>query len=107
VAQLVGFIESREPQLIMYGFYIDEVEARMTVVAVHPDSESLERHMEVGGGEFRKLAHLVRLTAIECYGQPSERALEQMHQKAAALGEGGAVVFIKQFAGFAHLQSVA
>jgi hypothetical protein len=90
----------------MYGFYIDEVESRMTVVAVHPDSGSLERHMEVGGGEFRKLAHLVTLTGIECYGEPSERALGQMRQKAAAMGEGGAVVFIKRFAGFARLASM-
>jgi hypothetical protein len=62
--------------------------------------------MEVGGGEFRKLAHLVTLTAIECYGQPSERALGQMRQKAAALGDEGAVVFINRFAGFAHLASM-
>ena len=106
VQRLVDFIEAREPQLITYGFYIDEDAARMTVVAVHPDSESLERHMEIGGGEFRKLAHLVTLTAIECYGRPSERALEQLRDKAAALGDGGAVVSIERSAGFAHLAPV-
>ena len=106
VQRLVDFIDAREPQLITYGFYIDEHAARMTVVAVHPDSESLERHMEIGGREFRKLAHLVSLTAIECYGRPSERALEQLREKAAALGGGGAVVSIERFAGFAHLAAV-
>ena len=78
----------------------------MTVVAVDPDSESLERHMEIGSGEFRKLAHLVTLTAIECYGRPSDRALQQLREKAAALGDGGAVVSIERFAGFAHLAAV-
>jgi hypothetical protein len=106
VQRLVDFIDAREPQLITYGFYIDEGAARMTVVAVHPDSESLERHMEIGSGEFRKLAHMVTLTAIECYGRPSERALEQLRDKAAALGDGGAVVSIERFAGFAHLAAV-
>lgn len=106
VQRLVEFIDAREPQLISYGFYIDEDAARMTVVAVHPDSESLERHMEIGSAEFRKLAHLVTLTAIECYGRPSERALEQLREKAAALGDGGAVVSIERFAGFAHLTAV-
>jgi hypothetical protein len=106
VQRLVGFIDAREPQLIAYGFYIDEEAARMTVVAVHPDSASLERHIEIGGGEFRKLAHLITLTAIECYGRPSERALEQLREKAAALGDGGAVVSIERFAGFAHLAAV-
>ena len=92
--------------MITYGFYIDEEAARMTVVAVHPDSESLERHMEIGGGEFRKLAHLVTLTGIECYGRPSERALDQLRQKAAALGDAGAVVSVERFAGFTHVAAV-
>jgi hypothetical protein len=102
VQRLVEFIDAREPQLIAYGFYIDEDAARMTVVAVHPDSASLERHMDIGNEEFRKLAHLVTLTAIECYGRPSDKAVEQLKQKAAALGDGGAVVSIERFAGFTH-----
>jgi hypothetical protein len=106
IRRLVDFIDAREPQLVTYGFYIDEDAAKMTVVAVHPDSASLERHMEIGNAEFRKLAHLLTLTAIECYGRPSDKALEQMQQKAAALGDGGAVVFVERFAGFSHLESV-
>lgn len=106
VQRLVEFIDAHEPRLITYGFYIDEDAARMTVVAVHPDSESLERHMEIGGGEFRKLAHLVTLTAIECYGRPSERALDQLRQKAAALGDAGAVVSVGRVAGFTHVEAV-
>jgi hypothetical protein len=106
VQRLVDFIDASEPQLITYGFYIDEDAASMTVVAVHPDPGSLERHLEIGMGEFRKLAHLVTLTAIECYGRPSERALQQLREKAGALGDGGAVVSIERFAGFARLAAV-
>jgi hypothetical protein len=105
VQRLVEFIETREPQLIAYGFYIDENAGNMIVVAVHPDSASLELHMDVGGPEFRKLGHLLTLTAIECYGRPSERALEMMRDKAAALGDGRMVMSIGRFAGFAHLPS--
>jgi hypothetical protein len=105
IQRLVHLIDAREPQLITYGFYIDEDAARMTVVAVHPDSPSLELHMDIGSAEFRKLAHLLTLTSIECYGRPSERALEQLRRKAAALGDGGTVVSIGRFAGFAHLAS--
>jgi hypothetical protein len=105
VQRLVDFIDAREPQLITYGFYIDEEAATMTVVAVHPDSASLELHMDIGSAEFRKLAHLLTLTGIECYGRPSERALEQLRHKAATLGDGGTVVSIGRFAGFTHLAS--
>ena len=99
IRRLVDFIDSREPQLITYGFYIDEEALNMTVVAVHPDSASLELHMDIGSSEFRKLAHLLTLTAIECYGRPSERALGQLRHKAATLGDGETVVSIGRFAG--------
>jgi hypothetical protein len=105
VRRLVDFIDAREPQLISYGFYIDEAASKMTVVAVHPDSASLELHMGLGSAEFRKLAHLLTLRSIECYGRPSEMALEQLRKKAAMLGEGGTVVSIGRFAGFTHLVS--
>jgi hypothetical protein len=106
VRRLVDFIDAREPQLVTYGFCIDETAEKMTVVAVHPDSASLELHMEIGNRKFRDLAHLLTLTAIECYGRPSERALEQLRHKAAMLGDGGTVVSIGRFAGFTHLASV-
>jgi hypothetical protein len=81
VRRLVNFIDAREPQLITYGFYIDDEAAKMTVVAVHPDSASLELHLDIGAAEFSKLAHLLTLTAIECYGRPSERALVKLRRK--------------------------
>jgi hypothetical protein len=105
VRRLVDLIEVREPRLISYGFYIDDDARKMTVVAVHPDSASLELHLEIGSAEFRKLAHLLTLTAIECYGRPSRRALDQLRSKAAMLGDGGTVVSIGRFAGFAHVTS--
>jgi hypothetical protein len=103
VSKLVDFLAAREPQLIMYGFYIDDAAAKMTVVAVHPDSASLEIHLDVGGPEFRKLAPLLKLKAIECYGRPSAKALDQLQRKAEALGDGGTVVTVGRFAGFDHL----
>jgi len=106
VRRLAEFIDRREPQLITYGFYIDDDTRKMTVVAVHPDPASLELHLDIGGEEFRKLGHLLRLTGIECYGRPSERALEQLQEKAAALGDSGTVVSIGRSAGFARLLPV-
>jgi hypothetical protein len=81
VRQLVEFIDAREPQLITYGFYIDEQAAKMTVVAIHPDPASLELHLDIGSREFSKLAHLLTLTAMECYGRPSDRALNSSGTK--------------------------
>ena len=79
---------------------------KMTVAAVHPDSASLELHMNIGTPEFAKLAHLLTLTKIECYGQPSQKALGTWRTKAATLGDGGTVVVIGRFAGFTHNASI-
>ena len=102
IRRLVDFIDAREPRLLAYGFYIDDETATMTVVAVHSDSASLELHMDVGGAEFRNLAPLLTLTAIECYGRPSPKALERLRSKASALGDAATVLTLGRFAGFAH-----
>jgi hypothetical protein len=99
VRKLVRFIESAEPQLMAYGFYLAEELGQMTVVAIHPDSASLELHLELGRDEFRKLAHLITLREIEIFGSLSPHALEMLRQKASALG-GHSVRVHEQFAGF-------
>ncbi|MGW9631028.1 hypothetical protein ACWGST_10020 [Agromyces sp. NPDC055520] len=101
IRQLVDVIEVREPRLIAYGFHLDEEARRMTVTAVHPDSESLELHLEIGRQEFRKLGELITLTAIEVYGSISDRAGEMLEQKSAMLG-GGSLTVTERFEGFAR-----
>ena len=103
VQALVDFVERREPRLISYGFFIDDEHLRMTVIAIHPDSASLETHMEVAGPEFRKLRELVELTEIEIYGRPSDRALVQLREKARMLGTSERVVVLEREVGFARL----
>lgn len=76
----------------------------LTVVAVHPDSESVEFHMEIGGPEFRKLAGFIDLRLIE-YGEPSSTVLNQLKEKAEMLGEDGRVVVHALRAGFARFRA--
>jgi hypothetical protein len=99
VRRLVDVIEQLEPQLIGYGFHFDEAAGRMTVTAVHPDSASLELHMEIGKEEFRKLSGMLTLTGIEVYGSISDRAREMLEQMAKMLG-GSGVLVTERFAGF-------
>jgi quinol monooxygenase YgiN len=89
---LVEFVESNEPQLIAYNIYFSDDGTRMTVVSVHPDSASLEYHMEVAGPLFRQFVELVALASIHIYGDPSEKVLQQSHEKARLLGRGTVVV---------------
>lgn len=107
VTELVQFIEGREPQLLFYGFYIDADASRMTVVAVHPDAASVEHHMHVGAAAFRRFADLIEMEAIEIYGEPSERMLEQLKQKAEDLGDQGSVRVDRLHAGFTRMAAPA
>lgn len=101
IRRLVGVIEALEPRLIAYGFHLDEAAGRMTVTAVHPDSSSLELHLEVGREEFRNLADMITLTQIEVYGSISDRARDMLDQKARMLG-GRGVSVVERFSGFAR-----
>ena len=98
---LASFVEANVPQLISYGFFLNEDRTRMNVVAVHRDSASLQFHMDTGAAEFRKFAHLIDLVSIDVYGRVSEAVLNRLHQKAHALG--AATVTVHEFyAGFAR-----
>jgi hypothetical protein len=104
VSGLVDFVEAREPQLISYAFYIDDEASTMTVVAIHPDSASLELHLNIGGPEFRKVGEFITLRQIEVFGEPTEAALGQLQEKAVMLGGGGVVVRTAA-AGFSRVAS--
>jgi hypothetical protein len=98
---LNSFVEANVPQLLSYGFFLNEDQTRMSVVAVHRDSASLQFHMDAGAGEFRKFAHLIDLLRIDVYGRVSEAVLQRLHQKARGLGN--ATVAVHEFyAGFSR-----
>jgi hypothetical protein len=101
---LASFVERNVPQLISYAFFLDEEKTRMTVVAVHPDSASLEHHMDVGREEFRKFSALIELQRIEVYGRISDAVLARLHQKAKMLGTATVTVH-DFFAGFTRSAS--
>ena len=92
IKELVDFIDANEPRIIAYNVYFTDDGSRMTVVHVHPDSASLEYHMEVAGPVFRQFVELVTLSSIHIYGDASEKLLKQVHEKAQLLGRGAVVV---------------
>jgi hypothetical protein len=101
MTHLAAFVDDNVPQLISYGFFLDENRTQMTVVAVHPDSASLEFHLDVGSAEFRKFGDLIDLLRIEVYGAVSDAVLERLHRKAEMLGSATVAVHAL-YAGFAR-----
>jgi hypothetical protein len=100
--ELVEFVEANEPRPIAYNVYLNDDGSQMTVAQIHPDSASMEFHMEVAGTEFSKLGGLVTLSRIDIYGKPSDKLLEQMRRKSEMLGEAPLMVHALH-AGFIRL----
>jgi hypothetical protein len=45
LAEHADFVETNEPRLISFNFYLDEATRRVTCVQVHPDADSMAFHM--------------------------------------------------------------
>jgi hypothetical protein len=106
VTNLTEFVRAREPQLLVYGFAIDEALATLRVVAVHPDSASLATHLAIGGPEFRKVGAFIDLQLIDIFGRPSAAVLKQLEQKAAMLGASARVSVHELTSGFERLTAL-
>ena len=104
VAELAEFVEANETGTISYQVFFGDGDRQMTVLQIHPDSESMERHMEVAGPVFAKFADLLALRTIDIYGSPSEKVVEQLRRKAELLGTATVAVHERQ-AGFARFVS--
>jgi hypothetical protein len=98
---LALFVEANMPRVRSYGFFLNEARTTMTVVALHPDSASLELHLDAGTDEFGRFAELIELVRIEVYGRVSRGVLDRLHAKARLLG-GGTVAVHDLHAGFAR-----
>jgi hypothetical protein len=103
VSDLVAFVQGHEPRLVSYGFYIDRDDFKMTVVAVHPDSASLELHLQLGAPAFRTVGRFIDLRLIEVFGTPSETALGMLSEKARMLGRDARIVVYGLEAGFSRV----
>jgi quinol monooxygenase YgiN len=84
--ELVAFVEANEPRSISYNFYFSADGSRVTVVQVHPDSASMEFHMEKAASVFKGFADLVALERMDVYGRPSKHLIQLLQKKIELLG---------------------
>ena len=70
-------IETNEPRLISFNFYLDQGARTVTVVQVHPDSASMEFHMHLIAEHLSGAFDYLDTTVSEqYYGTKSERLTE-------------------------------
>jgi hypothetical protein len=84
VPGLVEFIEANEPRLIAFNEYLSDAGDEVTVVQIHPDTASLEAHMEIVR-ERAQEAYAETLDAtvrIQVFGRPTDAILEGLREQA-------------------------
>ena len=52
LTELVDFVETNEPRIIGFNTYLDHDGSKVSIVQVHPDSASMEFHMQVNAKHF-------------------------------------------------------
>src|SRR5438128_4206220 len=52
LAELVDFVETNEPRMIAFHLFLDEEGNTLTTVHIHPDSASMEFHLQVAAKHF-------------------------------------------------------
>ena len=73
IAELVDFVETNEPRMIAFNVYFDEEGSKLTVVQVHPDSASMEFHLQINAKHFTTaFDYLESQMTDQYYGPMSE-----------------------------------
>ena len=67
LAELVDFVETNEPRMIAFHCYLDDEGSKLTVPQVHPDSASMEFHMQVNAKHFATAFDYLDTTISEQY----------------------------------------
>jgi quinol monooxygenase YgiN len=75
LAELVDFVETNEPRMIGFHCYLDEEGTKLTIVQVHPDSASMEFHMQINAKHFATAFDYLDQQVSEQYYGPMSEAL--------------------------------
>jgi quinol monooxygenase YgiN len=106
LAELAALVEARHDQIVAYQVHLDASRSTVSIVHIHRDAASLDRHLAVAGPEFPKFADLVQLQSIDVYGTPSDSALAGLRRKAELLGNARLTIHARA-TGFARLSALA
>jgi hypothetical protein len=82
--KILEIVEANERQLIAFHGFLNEDGTEMTNIQVHPDTASMDFHMQVlrdnWDESFSEYGQMLEVISVEYYGTPPESALEMDRQ---------------------------
>jgi len=89
---LTRAVQENEPQLLAFNMFLSEDETEATVVQVHPDADSMLRHMEVANAHIRRSTdEQLETKEIQIYGPPNDAVLGMINE----LTQAGVPISVK------------
>jgi hypothetical protein len=85
-----AFIEANEPRVHAHLAYVDEAGEEVSLVQVHPDAASADRHLQAAAEHIGRGIELTETVAVTVYGEPGPALREALRHNA----ESGAVVTV-------------
>ena len=84
VPELVSFVEREEPRVIGFNEYVNDVGDEVTVVQIHPDAASFEKHMGVIADHARRAYEetLDPTVRIQVFGDLPESMAASLREQA-------------------------
>ena len=85
VPELVSFVEREEPQVIGFNEYVNDAGDEVTVVQIHPDAASIEKHIGVIADHARRAYEetLDRTVRIQVFGELPESIVAGLREQAS------------------------
>jgi hypothetical protein len=85
VGELVEFVEREEPQVLGFNEYVNEAGDEVTVVQIHPDAASLEKHLGVIADRARRAYEetLDRTVRIQVFGELPDPVASALRRQAS------------------------
>lgn len=86
VPEVVEFVEREEPRVIGFNEYLNEAGDEVTVVQIHPDAASLEKHLGVITDHARRSYEetLDRTVRIQVFGDVPDSVAAMLREQASS-----------------------
>ena len=75
---LIDVGKDREPELLGYEFFVDDVQNKMYAFERYKDSAAVFAHMEAAGETLNQLHEAVEFTRVEVFGDVSAELAEAL-----------------------------
>jgi hypothetical protein len=81
----VNFVECEEPQVIGFNEYLNDAGDEVTVIQIHPDAASFEKHLDVIADHARRAYDetLDRTVRIQVFGDIPESVVASLREQAS------------------------